>query len=205
MGSLQKMVSPVLEQEKAIRNVLSGDRKTSHLIPTRQDIDVLESIQAALGQLADFKDKLSAENFVTMSSILPVLHILQHEMLAEAESDTQLTKDIKAHILSYLEKYSDPDISELLNVSCFFDPCFTTEYITTSLEVATVKDRLAREGVQMSTKSTNSEPATTATMPTTTTSSLEQERDSDTPRKRRKLGSLLKYSKQQRDTTDSAE
>jgi len=104
--------------------------KTSHLIPTWQDIDVLESIQTALGQLADFTDMLSAENFVTMSSILPVLHILQHEVLAEAESDTQLTQDIKARILSYLEKkYSDPDISELLNISCFLDPGFTTEYV----------------------------------------------------------------------------
>ena len=159
-----------------------------------------------LGQLADFTDMLSAENFVTMSSILPVLHILRHEVLAEAESDTQLTQDIKARILSYLEKkYSDPDISELLNVSCFLDPRFTTEYITTSLEVATVKDRLAREEVQMSTKSTDSEPATTTTMPTTTPSSIEQEQsDSEPPSKRRKLGSWLKSSKQQRDTTDSA-
>jgi len=47
---------------------------------------------------------LSAENFVTISSILPVIHILQNEVLAEAESDTQLMKDFKACILSYLKK-----------------------------------------------------------------------------------------------------
>ena len=102
-GSSQKMVSRVLEQESAIRKVLSGDRKKSHLIPTWQDVDVLESIQAALGPLSDFTDMLSAENFVTASSILPVLHILQHQVLAEAESDTQLTKT-SIHTLS--PKYS---------------------------------------------------------------------------------------------------
>ena len=149
-GSVQKMASRVLEQEKSIRKVLSEDRKTSHLIPTWQDIDVLESIQAALGPLADFTDMLSAENFVTMSAILPVLHILRRHVLKEAENDTQLTKDIKVRILTYLDtKYSDPDVSELLNVSCFLDPPFTNEYISTSVEGAIVKDRLVREGVEM--------------------------------------------------------
>ena len=46
----------MLEQEKAIRQVLSGYRKTSHLIPTWQDMEVLESVQAAIGPLADFTD-----------------------------------------------------------------------------------------------------------------------------------------------------
>ena len=63
-----------------------------HLVPTWQDIDVLESIQAALGQLADFNDMLSAENFVAVSCILPRLHTLQEQVLVEAENDTQLTK-----------------------------------------------------------------------------------------------------------------
>ncbi len=137
------MASRVLEQEKSICKVLSEDRKTSHLIPTWQDIDVLESIQAALGPLANFTDMLSAENFVTMSAILPVLHILRRHVLMEAENDTQLTKDIKVRILTYLDtKYSDNDVSELLNVSCFLDPRFTNEYISTSVEGAIVKDRL---------------------------------------------------------------
>ena len=47
-GSRQKMVSRLLEQESSIRQVLSADRKATHLIPTWQDLEVLESIQAAL-------------------------------------------------------------------------------------------------------------------------------------------------------------
>jgi len=46
-GSTQKMIGRVLEQEKAIRKVLRGDRKCSHFVPTWQDLDVLEALNAA--------------------------------------------------------------------------------------------------------------------------------------------------------------
>ena len=42
MGISGGMVIRTLEQEKAIRVALSMDRKTSHLIPTWQDTDVLQ-------------------------------------------------------------------------------------------------------------------------------------------------------------------
>ena len=42
-GSVQKMVMRVLEQEPAIRQLLSADRKTSHLVPSCQDIEVLNA------------------------------------------------------------------------------------------------------------------------------------------------------------------
>ncbi len=45
------MISRVLEQEEAIRTVLSADRKTTHLVPNWQDIDVLVSINQALSPL----------------------------------------------------------------------------------------------------------------------------------------------------------
>ena len=188
----------MLEQEKSIRKVLSEDCKTSHLIPTWQDIDVLESTQAALGPLADFTDMLSAENFMTMSAIQPVLHVLWSDVLMETENDTQLTKDSKVHILTYLDpKYSDPDVSGMLNVSCFLGPRFTYEYISTGVEVATVKERLALEGVEM--LELAAEPTATPTH-----SSIEQQQsNSEPPSKKRKLGSWLKASKQQQYMTST--
>ena len=45
-GSSHKMVSRILEQETVIRS--GSDRKTSHLLPTWQDIEVLESINKEL-------------------------------------------------------------------------------------------------------------------------------------------------------------
>ena len=55
-GSQHKMISRILEQDAAIRMVLSEDRKTTHLIPTWQDSMVLESMNAALSPVAKFTD-----------------------------------------------------------------------------------------------------------------------------------------------------
>ena len=52
-GSRQKMVARVLEQQKAIIDVLSADKNNRHLIPTWQDIEVLESMNAALTPLLE--------------------------------------------------------------------------------------------------------------------------------------------------------
>lgn len=41
-GSRYKMITRLLEQEKAITQVLAADRATRHLVPSWQDIDVSE-------------------------------------------------------------------------------------------------------------------------------------------------------------------
>ena len=86
------MIDRILEQEACIRQVLAVDRKNAHLIPTRQDLDVLESMKAAIGQLDDFTDMLSGEQKVTVSAIKPVLHTLKSKVLRASENDTDLTK-----------------------------------------------------------------------------------------------------------------
>ena len=131
----------MLKQEKAIRKVLSDDRRTSHFVPMWQDIEVPESIQAALGPLADFTDMLSVDNYVTVSALNPVLYILTNQVLVRKEEDTNLTKDIKTRIQDYLgKKYSsDSELSELLNIASFLDPRFMAEYIQTQTEVAITK------------------------------------------------------------------
>ena len=58
-------ISRVLEQEKALCQVLSVHRKTAHLVPTWQDLEMLESINKALTPLTDFTDILSGEKCVT--------------------------------------------------------------------------------------------------------------------------------------------
>ena len=60
-GSKYKMMERVIEQEHAIRRVLSQDRKSSHLVPTWQDIDVIESVVKALQPVSEFTDMLSGK------------------------------------------------------------------------------------------------------------------------------------------------
>lgn len=76
-GSQQQMTERILEQEKALTQVLRADRKTRHLVLTWQDIDVLESVSKALSPLIAFTDALSGEQYVSVSYLKPVLHLFK--------------------------------------------------------------------------------------------------------------------------------
>jgi len=98
------MVSRILQQEEAIRVVLSADRKTTHLVPTWQDIDVLQSIGQALSPLSSLTDILSGEEYVTVSAVMPMMQLIDDKLLKETDDNTQLTKDIKQRIKQDLRK-----------------------------------------------------------------------------------------------------
>ena len=80
------MISHILEQDTAIRMVLSEDRKTTHLIPTWQDSMVLESVNAALSPVAEFTDFMSGEKYISISAIKPLMQHLERVLLEEKEN-----------------------------------------------------------------------------------------------------------------------
>nr|XP_054603768.1 E3 SUMO-protein ligase ZBED1-like [Nothobranchius furzeri] len=129
-GSRHAMIARILEQEKAIAKVLSDDRKNRHLIPSWQDIDVLESVHKALNPLVDFTDALSGEAYVSVSCVKPVLQLFNEEVLKPDDTDTELTKAIKNSVTCYLnEKYDDDVTDDLLSMATLVDPRFKTNYI----------------------------------------------------------------------------
>ena len=96
---MAKMVSRILEQKEDIRLVLSADRSTSSIVLTWQDLDVLQAIDSAISPLSALTDILSGEKYVTISAVLPMLHILKTDLLKEEDTDTPLTKDITHRIV----------------------------------------------------------------------------------------------------------
>ncbi|XP_026028480.1 zinc finger BED domain-containing protein 1-like [Astatotilapia calliptera] len=144
-GSRQKMIERVLEQQRAISDVISADKKSRHLIPTWQDLEVLESVNQALHPLQDFTDALSGESYVSVSYVKPVLHLMKTSVLAEKEEDSNLTKSIKKKILEYLiTKYENPATQELMDMACFMDPRFKVSYTSTD-RVSDIKTRVMSE------------------------------------------------------------
>ncbi|KAL1252179.1 hypothetical protein QQF64_019975 [Cirrhinus molitorella] len=144
-GSRVKMMERVLEQEKAITQVLAADQKSRHLLPTWQDIDVLEAITKALKPLQDFTDALSGEEYVSVSYVKPVLHLLNSNILKPEEDKAGLCEDIKKRVLDYLnEKYKDPATDELLTMATFLDPRFKTTYMSPE-KLEEVRSRVATE------------------------------------------------------------
>ena len=125
------MLQRLLEQEKAVCQVLGADPKTAHLRLRWQDTEVMESIVAALEPVADFTDVLSAEKKVTASCLRPLLKHLCTEALVEAEGDTTLKKDIQSKIKLYMnEKYEDENTREMINLACSLDPRFMMKYFS---------------------------------------------------------------------------
>ncbi|KAM4590974.1 E3 SUMO-protein ligase ZBED1-like [Odontesthes bonariensis] len=121
-GSKQRMVERVLEQTTAIQRVLVNDRRHQHLIPSWQDIAVLQSVNAALKPAAEFTDLLSGEAYVTVSSIKPVLKLLTEDVLKPSDDDTTLTADIKRKMCSVLDNKYSPILHKLLEKACLLDP-----------------------------------------------------------------------------------
>ena len=123
-GTKQKMIDRVLEQLPAIKRVLDH-RTTEHLIPTWQDISVLESVNAALKPVAEFTNLLSGENYVTVSSVKPTLTLLTRDSkyLAPKDGDSTLTRDMKKKMCTVLEeKYKPAALQALLAKGCMLDP-----------------------------------------------------------------------------------
>ena len=139
------MVQRILQQLPAISHVLSPDWKTRHLISSWQDIEVLESIDNALRPLTDFTDTLSGEQYMSISSVKPVLHLFETSVLAVQEDDTDYTKSLVTNILGYVHsKYRDPKTQDLFDTATTLNPRFKMNYISEENK-ATVKVRLTDE------------------------------------------------------------
>lgn len=192
-GSQQKMVRRILEQENAIRQVLVADRKTAHLIPKWQDVEVLESLDKVLTPLADFTNVMSVERYVTVSSLRPLLHHLETEILVEqeGETDTTLTADIKERVcISLKSRYADENVSELIDKAAFLDPRFRLDYVADE-DVPHIKDCIARETTKILEVLENQQS-------TESSSTCTRTPDAPPPAKKKRLGSLFK----KKETTD---
>ncbi|KAL4006660.1 nucleobindin [Sarotherodon galilaeus] len=190
-GSRQMMIDRFLEQEKALSQVLLADKKTRHLVPSWQDVALLESLNKALGPLFEFTDALSGESYVSVSFLKPVLHLFNNEILSQKDGDTELTKAVKDGILKYLnEKYDDHATNNLLDMATLVDPRFKTAYIKEE-RVEFIKMRAAAELVDM-VGATAPESAQTAAA---SSSPPAAEDDPELPRPTKKKKSLGSYFK----------
>ena len=124
------MIERILEQERAIRQVLSEDRKVSHLVLKWQDLDVLTSVRSTLEPLADFTDALSGDSYVTVSSVKPTLSFIENASKA-THDDTNLTAELKAKVQADFEtRYTSETAQTILNTATWLDPRYKTEYLT---------------------------------------------------------------------------
>ncbi|CAB4018038.1 zinc finger BED domain-containing 1-like, partial [Paramuricea clavata] len=135
-GSTLHMISCVLANKKAIRRVLGNDKDTSHLVPSWQDLEVLECIDNTLSPLKAFTD-------ILLSTV----------ELASQDSDPPLACQLKREILRRLKsRYVAEDLKVLMDVTSFIDPRYITDFLTTAdeaeqSELNVVQERLLEQAV----------------------------------------------------------
>ena len=152
------MVERMLEQVDAVRSVLSDDTGSSHLTPTWQDHDILESVTATLKPLKCMRDALVGENCVTVSAVKPLLNHLLEKVLVAEDDDTDLTKEMKERIKVDLElRYLDSELDHLLELSSFLDPRFKLNYVNNR---AKVLEEIEKEMSEMIERSDDNDSAT---------------------------------------------
>ena len=116
-GSKVEMMQRIMEQQDAICIVLSQDRKVSHLVPTWQDFDVLESVLEAVKGFADLTDLLSGEKRVTCSAIKPLMDVINSKIVAPKTNNTPLTTEVKERIKHDINtRYQNEAMSLLLDI-----------------------------------------------------------------------------------------
>ena len=157
------------EQQDAICIVLSQDRKVSHLVPTWQDFDVLESVLEAVKGFADLTDLLSGEKRDTCSAIKPLMDVINSKIVALKTNDTPLTAEVKERIKYDLNiRYQNEAMSLLLDICAFLDPRFKERFsiedepvvklmdeiktYSDQSEVLQAGERLSQDGLQAPTK-----------------------------------------------------
>ena len=151
---MSKMVSRILEQKEPIRLVLSSDRTTSHLVPTWQDLDVLESINSAVSPLSGLTGILSGEQYATVSAVVPMLYLLETDLLKEGAEDTVLTRDIKHRIVDDIKgRYSrlNDTMNEILQVATFLHPRFKVKYFEhfQEVELLSIKQKVSDDTLEV--------------------------------------------------------
>ncbi len=103
------MTERILALLPHIRRVFADDR-SRRTLPTLswQDVSVLEAVNEGLQSVSEFTDVMSSECEVTISSLLPLLHLMK-DTLKEKDTDVKLTADIKRTILEQLNNRYDND------------------------------------------------------------------------------------------------
>ena len=148
-GTRYKMLQRIVEQEKAVCQVLGADPKTAHLKLRWQDTEVMESVISALLPVSDLTDVLSGEQCVTASCLIPLITHLCKEALSDDDTHTgshTLKCDIQRKIREYMTNKYEGEPKTIIGTAACLDPRFMLKYLSEE-ESTAVRQNVVQEGV----------------------------------------------------------
>lgn len=85
--------------------------------------------------LCNLTDIHSGHSYATVSAVLPIVHVINNNLLKDDDGDSTLTNDIKQHIKQdlnecYTESKLGKQAMDILKIATVLDPCFKMKYLT---------------------------------------------------------------------------
>ena len=117
------MIESILHSDEALSGVLRSDMKYNSLLLTPDDLATLKSVQQVLLPWKKLTLLMSAEQYPTLSLVVPSIQTLLNSMCLNAESDSELIKRLKKAMVDDLAtRYQQENIRKLLLCASFLDP-----------------------------------------------------------------------------------
>ena len=121
------MLQRVRDLQPALCAVLM-ENKEKHicaLFPDGAEWDLLEELVSILQPFEEATKAMSGSNYPTISMLSPLIYQLCKVTLKVNDGDSTNLQNIKEAMLEdFEERYSSPDIANILNVAAFIDPRF---------------------------------------------------------------------------------
>lgn len=145
-GSKADMIVRFLEQEQAVRQVITNSRKISHLQMSWHAIDLLKEVSAALTPLNDLTNTLSGDKYITVSTVIPMLSILQ-DISDEAKTAkaSKITVLILDTVRAYMDNRYDKTTKQLLHMCTVLDPSYKSSFLTKEEDIEAIKIKIINE------------------------------------------------------------
>ncbi len=120
------MIQRILEQQSPICSTLL-ELKRLDLLPKDEEFDVLEELVSVLQPFKEVTAQVSAEVYVTSSSVHPLLGHLTESALKIEPTNSVAVQRMKSEMKNNLQsRYRNESTTRLLNHACFVDPRFKT-------------------------------------------------------------------------------
>ena len=114
------MIARVLEQQQPLCAALLALKK-GDLMPSDAEFAVMETYVEVMKPIVDVTEGISAQKWVTISAVRPILHKLLNVTLVEQESDTSEQKAIKSAMRLNLQGRYTGSVEMLLCKAAFLD------------------------------------------------------------------------------------
>ena len=147
-NSAYYMVQRVLEQQQPLCATLL-ELKKGDLMPSDSEFDTMEKYVIVMKPLVEITEAIGAEQWVTISTLRPLLHKLLHVHLVGKSTDSKIESALKNTMRSDLQNRYVDDALVFLTKAAFLDPRFRMLGFLDSSEREDVISRLKEEAITL--------------------------------------------------------